>query len=112
MKKLLAAIAVAGLAAALAVPALASTKTVKIGDNYFVRSANNATVSIHKGSSLKFVWRGSAPHNVVKRKGPGGSFRSPVKVHGGTWTHKFTRAGTYKLVCTIHSGMKLTVKVR
>jgi plastocyanin len=112
MKKLLAATAVTGLAAATAIPALAATKSVKVGDNYFVRSANNATVTISKGSSLKFVWRGSAPHNVVKRSGPGGAFRSPVKIRGGSWTHKFTRGGTYKLVCTIHSGMKLTVKVR
>lgn len=111
MKKLLAATAVTGLAAAGAIPALASTTTVKIGDNYFVRPANNATVSIHRGSSLKFVWRGSAPHNVVKRSGPGAAFRSTVKLHGGTYTHRFTRSGTYKLVCTIHSGMKLTVKV-
>jgi plastocyanin len=112
MKKLLTATAVAGLAAVAAIPALGATKTVKVGDNYFVRPANNATVTIHKGSSLKFVWRGHAPHNVVKRRGPGGAFHSPVKLHGGSWTHKFTRAGTYKLVCTIHSGMKLTVRVR
>ncbi|MGZ4332621.1 MAG: cupredoxin domain-containing protein [Solirubrobacteraceae bacterium] len=111
MKKLLAATAVTGLAAATAIPALAATKTVKVGDNYFVRPANNATVSISKGSSLEFVWRGNAPHNVVKRSGPGAAFHSPVKIHGGTFTHRFTRAGTYKLVCTIHSGMKLTVKV-
>ena len=111
MKKLLAATAVAGLAAVGAIPALAATKTVKVGDNYFVRPANNATVSISRGSSLKFVWTGSAPHNVVKRSGPGAAFKSPVKLHGGTWSHRFTRRGTYKLVCTIHSGMKLTVKV-
>ena len=77
-----------------------------------VRPANNATVTISKGSSLKFVWRGNAAHNVVKRRGPGASFNSGVKTHGKTWTHKFTRGGTYKLVCTIHNGMKLTVKVR
>jgi plastocyanin len=111
MKKLLAAAAVTGLAAVGAIPALAGTKSVKIGDNYFVRPANNATVEISKGSSLKFVWRGSAPHNVKKVKGPGGSFHSPVKF-SGSWTHTFTRGGTYKLVCTIHADMKLTVKVR
>jgi len=111
MKKLLAAAAVTGLAAVGAIPALAGTKSVKVGDNYFVRSANNATVTIGKGSTLKFVWKGHAPHNVKKLRGPGGAFHSPVKV-SGSWSHKFTRGGTYKLVCTIHSGMKLTVKVR
>jgi plastocyanin len=58
------------------------------------------------------VWSGHQPHNVVKRRGPGGSFNSGVKTHGKTWTHKFTRGGTYKIICTIHSNMKLTVKVR
>src|SRR5258705_13349037 len=101
MKKVLAATAITSLAAVAAVPALAGTKTVKVGDNYFVAPGNTSTVAISKGSSLKFVWRGNAPHNVVKRSGPGASFRSPVRTHGQTWTHKFTRGGTYKLVCTI-----------
>jgi plastocyanin len=111
MKKLLAAVAVIVIAAAVAVPAFAGTKNVKIGDNYFVTRANNATVTISKGSSLRFLWRGHAPHNVKKLRGPGSGFTSPVKT-SGSWTHKFTRGGTYKLVCTIHAGMKLTVKVR
>ena len=111
MKKILAALTVTVIAAAAAVPALAGTKSVKIGDNYFVRPANNATVTISKGSSLRFLWRGSAPHNVKKASGPGAAFHSPVKT-GGSYTHKFTRGGTYKLVCTIHANMKLIVKVR
>jgi plastocyanin len=111
MKKLLAALTVTIVAAAAAIPAFAGTKNVKIGDNYFVRPANNATVTISTGSSLRFLWRGHAPHNVVKKRGPGGAFHSPVKT-SGSWTHKFTRGGTYRLVCTIHAGMKLTVKVR
>jgi plastocyanin len=111
MKKLLAAGAVTAIAAGAAIPAFAGTKSVKIGDNYFVRPANNATVTISKGSSLKFLWRGHAPHNVKKLRGPGAAFNSPVRT-SGSWTHKFTRGGTYKLVCTIHAGMKLTVKVR
>ena len=112
MKKILAALAVTAIAGGAAIPAFAGTKSVKIGDNYFVRPANNATVTISKGSSLKFLWRGSAPHNVKKASGPGPAFHSPVKLHGATYTHRFTRGGTYKLVCTIHTGMKLTVKVR
>src|SRR5204863_6033800 len=111
MKKLLAALTVTVIAAAAAIPAFAGTKGVKIGDNYFVRPANNATVSISKGSPLKFLWRGHAPHNVKKQRGPGAASHSPVRT-SGSWTHKFTRGGTYKLVCTIHAGMKLTVTVR
>ena len=111
MKKALAALAVTAIAAAAAVPALAGTKNVKIGDNYFVSRSNDATVTISKGSSLRFLWRGSAPHNVKKASGPGAAFHSPVR-SSGSYTHKFTRGGTYKLVCTIHANMKLIVKVR
>ena len=111
MKKILAALAVTAIAGGAAIPAFAGTKNVKIGDNYFVMPSNNATVTISKGWSLRFLWRGSAPHNVKKASGPGAAFHSPVKT-GGSYTHKFTRGGTYKLVCTIHANMKLIVKVR
>src|SRR5689334_8945617 len=112
MKNVLAALTVTVIAAAAAVPALAGTKSVKVGNNYFVRAGSTPTISIQKGSTLKFVWHSNGvPHNVKKTRGPGPAFHSPVKT-GGSYSHKFTRGGTYKLVCTIHSGMKLTVKVR
>jgi plastocyanin len=113
MKKVLAAVAISAIAAVAAVPALAGTKSVKVGDNYFVRDGARPTVTISKGSTLKFVWRGHAPHNVVKKKGPGGKINSGVKTKG-VFKHKFTRGGTYTLYCTIHglSDMGLTVKVR
>jgi len=113
MKKLLVATAIAGIAAVAAIPAFAGTKTVKVGDNFFVRDGGRPTVTISRGSSLKFVWRGSAPHNILKKKGPGGRINSGVKT-SGTFTHKFTRGGTYVLYCSIHgvSDMGLTVKVR
>jgi plastocyanin len=113
MKKVLAATAITTLAAVAAIPAFAGTKTVKVGDNYFVRDGKRPTVTISKGSTLKFVWRGHAPHNVVKKKGPGSRFKSRVMTRG-SYSHKFTRGGTYVLYCTIHglADMGLTVKVR
>jgi plastocyanin len=113
MKKVLAATAIAAVAAITAIPAFAGTKTVKVGDNYFVRDGHRPTVTISKGSTLKFVWRGHSPHNVVKKKGPGGRINSGVKTKG-TFRHRFTRGGTYTLYCSIHglSDMGLTVKVR
>jgi plastocyanin len=113
MKKVLAALAVTAVAAVAAIPAFAGTKTVKVGDNYFVRDGSRPTVTISKGSTLKFVWRGNAPHNVIKKKGPGGAFRSSVRT-SGSYSHKFTRGGTYTLYCSIHGlrDMGLTVKVR
>jgi plastocyanin len=112
MKKILVATAISGLTAAAAIPAFAATTSVKVGDNYFVRKGSRPTVTISKGSTLRFVWRGSAPHNVVKKSGPGAGFRSPVKV-GGSYSHRFTRAGSYVLYCTIHGPvMSLNVRVR
>ena len=112
-KKILAATAVTTLAAVVAIPAFAGTKTVKVGDNYYVRDGGRPTVTISKGSTLKFVWRGSSPHNVVKKKGPGARFNSGVKTKG-SYSHKFTRGGTYTIYCTIHGAsdqkMKLVVK--
>src|SRR6478752_1498370 len=72
MKKILAALTVTVIAAAAAVPALAGTKSVKVGNNYFVTPRNNATVTIQHGSTLKFVWHSNGvPHNVKKARGPG-----------------------------------------
>ena len=100
-------LAVALVAAAFAIPAFAATKSVSVKDNFF----SPKTTSISRGSTVKWTWRGQAPHNVTKTKGPGTKFRSPNKL-SGTYSHKFTRRGVYTIVCTIHPGMsmKLTVK--
>jgi plastocyanin len=112
MKKILAATAVTALAAAAAIPAFAATKSVKVGDNFYVRDGGRPTVTISKGSTLKFVWKGTAPHNVVKKSGPGGAINSGAKVKGA-WSLTLKRRGTYTLYCTIHGlkDMGLTVKV-
>jgi plastocyanin len=108
MKKLIAAAATAALAAgALAIPAFAATKTVQVKDNKFV--ARSITVS--KGTTVKWVWKGKAPHNVTVTKGPA-KFKSTTQVKG-SYSKKLTKKGTYTLLCTIHApGMKMTIKVK
>jgi plastocyanin len=108
MKKYLAgAAAIAVAAGAYAVPAFAASKTVQVKDNKFV--ANSITVS--KGTTVKWVWKGKAPHDVTVTKGPA-KFHSSVKT-SGSFSKKLTKAGTYNLVCTIHMpGMKMTIKVK
>src|SRR3954470_9838401 len=108
MKKFLAAGAATAVAAgALAIPALAATKTVQVKDNKFV--ANRITVK--KGTTVKWVWKGKAPHNVKVTKGPA-TFGSKTQVKG-SFSKKLTKAGTYTIVCTIHApGMKMTIKVK
>ncbi len=83
-------------------------KTVQVGDDFF----SPASVTISKGDKVKFKWVGSDDHNVIKKKGPGGSFGSGTTDQTGfVFKHKFSKAGTYKIICTVHEDMKMKVKV-
>jgi plastocyanin len=110
MRKLLALTAVAGTAALAAVPALAATKSVKVGDDYFVRKGSPPTVTVKKNDRVKWVWAGRVAHNVYVTKGPQ-RFHSKTFVKG-TYVHKMTRKGSYTIICTIHSGMEMKLRVR
>ena len=106
MKKLSILAAVLVAAALLAVPALAATKSVTVGDTFF--KARSITVS--KGTTVKWVWRGKLPHDVRVRTGPA-KFHSTVKTKG-SYSMRLTRKGTYRIICTIHPNMKQTITVR
>jgi plastocyanin len=110
MSKLLAVTAAGAVAAACAVPALAGTKTVTVGDDYFVRKGAEPTVTIHKNSKVKWVWKGKHKHNVFQISGPV-HFHSPSQ-RKGTFTHKFGKKGNYEFVCTYHSDMRMKVNVK
>mgnify|MGYP002682753655 CR=1 FL=1 len=106
MKKLVVTLVAVGTAAAmLAVPALAGTANIKVGDNYFVRPGSTPTVTVRAGTTLRWVWAGRKPHNVV-----GSGFRSPTKT-SGTYSRKFSGKGSFRVICTVHSSMKMTVRV-
>jgi plastocyanin len=98
------------IAALLAIPALASAATITIGDNFY--SPSSKTVGV--GTKVKFDWTGKHKHNVFKKSGPGGSFISPTtKSNGINFAKTFTKAGVYKLICTVHpKDMKLTLIVQ
>ena len=53
---------------------------------------------------------GRRPAQRHARQRRAGSATSSKK--GFTFTKTFSKAGTFKYVCTIHSNMKVTVKVR
>ena len=69
-------------------------------------SYSPASVTIKKGGTVNWVWRGRAPHDVN-----GGSFRSKIKT-SGSWSHRFVRSGTFSYRCTIHASMTGKVVVR
>ncbi|HEX2129631.1 MAG TPA: plastocyanin/azurin family copper-binding protein [Solirubrobacterales bacterium] len=96
---------------ALIVPAgggAAAGTTVKLGDNFF--SPEKKRVS--SGTTVRFKWVGNNDHNVVKQSGPGKSFASETTDEPGVnFTKKFKKDGKYKIVCTLHQGMDMTLKV-
>ena len=103
--------------AALAIAALlmlpgtgtAGGTTVKLGDDFF--KPDSKTVS--KGTKVRFKWIGDNAHNVTKTKGPGKNFASETTSSDGVhYVRKFKKSGKYKLVCTIHSGMDMVLKVK
>ena len=98
------------LAIVLAAPAAAATQNVKIGDDYFVKSGKARTVTVSKGTTVKWNWKGSDQHNVVVQKGPR-KFQSALKTKG-SFKRRLTKRGTYKIICSIHApDMRMTLKV-
>ena len=95
------------VSAALAVSAFAATKTVAVKDNVFAPK----NITVKKGSTMKWVWKGSAQHDVTVTSGPA-KFHSATQTKG-SFSKKLTKKGTYKLVCTVHApSMSMKIKVR
>ena len=107
MTKRLLVLPVAALAAlgATVLPAGAAT-SIGVKDDFFTPK----TKSVSKGTTVTWRWSGKAPHNVTVVKGPV-RFASTTKT-SGTYKKKLTRSGTYRLTCTIHPGMDMTLRVR
>ncbi len=101
------------LFAVLAATALAATKTVKVGDNWYVRDTSGApTVTVKRGDTVKWSFVGDSTHNVVVTKGPV-KFKSGLK-SSGSYKQVMKKPGTYTIICTLHGksdqSMKLVVK--
>jgi len=99
----------ADVAALFAAQALAATRGVKVGDDYFVRKDAHPTITVHKGTKVTWRWTGDNLHNVSVAKGPV-KFRSNFK-SSGTYSRTLRTTGTYTIVCTIHQA-DMTMKVR
>ena len=84
---------------------------ITVLDNAFVRAREGPTLRISAGTVVIWRWRSQSSHNVTVRSGPQ-RFRSPTRSRG-VFARRLTRAGTYRIVCTLHSpGMGMTVIVR
>jgi plastocyanin len=111
MRKLIVMALVVGSLGVLASVAMAS-KSVKVGDDYYVRPSGVPTVTVSKGTKVKWRFRGDSVHTVTVKSGPA-RFNSGVR-GSGTYSKTLKKRGTYVIYCTIHGfsdqRMKLVVK--
>jgi plastocyanin len=84
------------------------TRTVGVSSDYY----DPAALTIHVGDRIKWVWRdtGFASHDVNVDSGPE-RFHSPTQ-GSGQFLHRFKKAGVFKLYCTQHETMTMTVTVK
>jgi plastocyanin len=102
-------VAVVIVAVALAgAAALAAAKTVGVKHSGNTWHWTPSNLTIKKGTTVTWHWKGKVPHNVT-----GKGFKSKTTT-ALTYKHKFKKAGTYKVVCTIHQslGQRMTIKVK
>ena len=106
MKKKLAVPAAAIVAAtAFAIPSGAAT-SVRVDDDVF----RPGSLTIRAGTTVVWRWVGDNPHNVTVTRGPV-KFRSSTK-SSGRFSKRMRRGGRYRIVCTVHPGMDMTLRVR
>ena len=110
----IAVLAGAALLSATPVQAATKKKTIRLGDNYFTPK----TVSVKRGTTVTWRWpsfeEAGDVHDVKLRSGPKGvkKFQSEAASTDYSFKRKLTVAGTYKLVCTLHHEMTMTLRVK
>jgi len=106
--------AAAVVAAGVAVPVAASSAAPPAGKATVVLkniAFTPKSVTIKKGGSVTWSWRdGATPHTVTSTGKT--HFKSAGARMSGTYSVRFTKAGTYHYVCTIHPGMAGVVVVK
>jgi plastocyanin len=106
---------VAGAVLLSAAPAEgAAPKTVRIYDNYFVRDS----LTVARGTTVVWRWPGydeaGDVHDVKLRSGPKGvkRFHSEAASTDFSFRRKLKVPGRYRIVCTLHYEMRMTIRVR
>ncbi len=68
-------------------------------------------LSISRGTTVTFTWKDErTAHNVVSK---GAKRFAPIAIREtGSRSRTFTKAGTYRYVCTLHPGMAGRITVR
>jgi plastocyanin len=66
-----------------------------------------ASLTVSKGTIVKWVNKDSMPHTVT-----GGTFQSGMMQQGDFFTYQFDKAGTFPYACKIHPSMKGNIIVK
>jgi plastocyanin len=88
--------------------AIAATRPVSVRKSGSKYLWSPSRLTINRGDTVRWSWRGSVPHNVA---GPGFRSRTANRL---TYTRTFRRRGTFRVVCQIHAaaGQRMTIRVR
>jgi plastocyanin len=104
-----------GVAAALVAATPAATagrKVVGVYDNYYLP----LKMTVPKGTTIVWRWPADAGdvHDVKLGRHPKGAktFWSEPGAAGYSFQRKLTVPGTYRIVCTLHEEMTMTITVR
>ena len=107
----------AGAVLSSAAPAQAGKpkpKTVRIYDNYYLAD----TLKVKVGTTVIWRWPGfdeaGDVHDVKLKSGPKGvkKFQSEAAATDFSFRRKLKVAGKYRIVCTLHEEMTMTIRVR
>jgi plastocyanin len=87
------------------------TKKVLVADDYY----GPTKLTVKKNTTIDWVWDddNTDSHDVKLEKGPKhvSKFHSASAASAFTFKEKLKVAGTYKIVCTLHQAMVMTIKV-
>jgi len=105
----------AGVALLSAAPAQgAAKKTIVVGDSYFLPG----TVTVKRGTTVTWRWpsfeEAGDVHDVKLASGPKGvkKFHSEAASTDYSFKRKLKKTGKYRIICTLHEEMKMTIRVR
>jgi plastocyanin len=105
-------LAIAAALVAAAPAAAPKPRKVTIADNYYAPSK----LTVARETKVTWRWPGEAGdvHDVKLAKGPKGvkRFHSQPASAGFDFKRKLGKPGTYRIVCTLHEEMRMTITVR
>jgi plastocyanin len=81
-------------------------RSLTVGDIFY----RPTSVTVRRGTRVRWVWRGRVRHNVTVVRGPA-SFRSRTQ-RSGSFSRVLRRRGGYRLICTIHGAARQSMRIR